>query len=297
MLFLRALHAHNSDLLDQLWSRYKTLETVSIDSVVKDARYHDEFKLVGTKKKVPGGAAPKAATANVDKNGKEWSSPFEWLSSYSTKGLKTRWDRAIAGTGICPICHRAEKPWHVPANCPLLKELNLTLVKGPPSSSLAPAPPAAPVPVPATPSPSPGGRVASTDNQSIAGSVGSPSAPSGLMASVAKDDFDSDDNFCWDGDESGLDYSSSVGSASRKSNGRVAPYPSCHHVSVISTSSSMASVGFILPSAAVSRCSSLMTRSDSPPSISTALESILSRLYDSLISPNSGYNFFVEQVK
>ena len=30
-----------------------------------------------------------------------------------------------------------------------------------------------------------------------------------------------------------------------------------------------------------------MTRSDSPPSISTALQSILSRLYDSLISPNS----------
>jgi hypothetical protein len=78
----------------------------------------------------------------------EWSSPFEWLSSYSTKGLKTRWDQAIAGTGICPICHRAEKPWHVPANCPLLKELNLTLVKGPPSSSPAPAPSACcPLPV------------------------------------------------------------------------------------------------------------------------------------------------------
>ena len=96
MLFLRALHARYSDLLDQFRSRYKTLETASIDSVVKNARYHDEFKLVGSDKKVPGGAAPKAATANVNKNGKEWSSPFEWLSSYSMKGIKTRWERAIA---------------------------------------------------------------------------------------------------------------------------------------------------------------------------------------------------------
>ena len=159
-------------------------------------------------------------------------------------------------------------------------------MKGLPSSSPAPAPPAAPAPAPAAPSPSPGGR-ASTDNRSIAGYVGSPSAPSGLMASVAEDNFDSDDEFRWTGDESGLDYSPSVGSASRKSNARVAPYPSCHHVSVISTSSSTASVGFILPSAAVSCCSLSMTRSDSPPSISTALQSILSRLYDSLISPNS----------
>jgi hypothetical protein len=287
MLFLRALHACYSDLLDQFRSRYKTLETASIDSVVEDARYHDKFKLVGSDKKVPGGATPKAATANVDKNGKEWSSPFEWLSSYSTKGLKTRWDRAIAGTGICPICHRAEKPWHVPANCPLLKELNLTLVKGPPSFPPAPAPPAAPAPAPAAPFPSPGGRVASTDNRSIAGSVGSPSAPSGLMALAAEDDFDSDEDVCWAGDESGLDYSPSVGSASRKSNGRVAPYPSCHHVSVISTSSSTTSVGFIQPLAAVSCRSLSRTRLDSPPSISTALQSILSRLYDSLISPNS----------
>jgi hypothetical protein len=65
------------------------------------------------------------------------------------------------------------------------------------------------------------------------------------MASVAEDNFDSDDEFRWTGDESGLDYSPSVGSASRKSNARVAPYPSCHHVSVISTSSSTASVGFV----------------------------------------------------
>jgi hypothetical protein len=79
MLFLRALHSRYSDILDQFRSRYKNLETAAIDSVVEDARYHDEFKLVGSDMKVPGGCTPKAATANVDKNGKEWSSPFEWL--------------------------------------------------------------------------------------------------------------------------------------------------------------------------------------------------------------------------
>ena len=288
MLFLRALHSRYSDILDQFRSRYKHLEAATVDSVVSDARYHDEFKLVASDKK--GGPTPKAAAANVDKSGKEWASPFEWLSSYLTKGIKTRWDRAIAGTGICPICHRAEKPWHVPANCPLLKDLNLKLVNGPPSSAPGPAPSPAPAPAtsPPTPSPSPGGHVASTDDRSVSGSVGTPSAPLVLMASVAGgDDFDSDKEFRWAGDDSGLDYSPSVGSASPKSNARVAPYPSCHHVSVISTSSSTASVGFVQPSTAVSCRSSSMTCSESPPSSSTALQSILSLLYDSWISPHS----------
>ena len=34
----------------------------------------------------------------------------------------------------------------------------------------------------------------------------------------AEDDFDSDEDFRWAGDESGLDYTPSVGSSSRKSN-------------------------------------------------------------------------------
>ena len=222
MLFLRALHSRYSDILDQFRSRYKTLETVTIDSVVADARYHDEFKLVGSDKK--GGPTPKAANANVDRRGKEWGSPFEWLSTCSLNGIHTRWDRVIAGTGICPICHRAEKPWHVPTNCPLLKELNLKLVSGLPSLAPGPAPtpPPAPAPMAPTPSPSPGGRVASMNDQSISGSVSFPSAPSGLMASVAEDDFDSDQEFHWTGDDDGFNYSSSVGSFSCKSNTRVA---------------------------------------------------------------------------
>jgi hypothetical protein len=110
MLFLRALHSCYSDILDQFWSRYKKLEAATIDSVVEDIRYHDEFKLVGSDKKTPGGSTPGASAANVNKSGKEWALPFEWLSTYDTKRIKVRWDRAIAGTGICPICHRTEKP-------------------------------------------------------------------------------------------------------------------------------------------------------------------------------------------
>jgi hypothetical protein len=103
MLFLCALHSRYSDILDQFWSWYKNLEATTIDSVIEDTRYHDEFKLVGTDKKC--GSIPKAAAANVDRSGKEWASPFEWLFNYTTKGIKTCWERAIAGMGSCPICH------------------------------------------------------------------------------------------------------------------------------------------------------------------------------------------------
>jgi hypothetical protein len=97
-----------------------------------------------------------------------------------------------------------------------------------------------------------------------------------------------DQEFCWTGDEYGLDHIPSVGSSSRKSNADVAPYSSCNHVSVISSSPSPASVGQLVhPSAAVSRLSSSMACSDSPPSILTALQSLLSRLSDSSISPDS----------
>ncbi len=180
MLFLRTLHSRYSDILDQFWSRYKKLEAATIDSKVEDVHYHDEFKLLGSDKKTPGGSTPRASAANVgDKSGKEWASPFEWLSTYDTKRIKVCWDRAIAGTGICPICHRTEKPWHVPAKCLLLKDLNLKIVHGPPSSAPTPAPYASPAPAPVvpSPSPSPGGRIASTDDHSVAGSVGPPSAP------------------------------------------------------------------------------------------------------------------------
>ena len=162
------------------------MEAATIESVVADVTYHDGFHIVDPKKNSrPGG--PKASNVATDKAGKTWTNPFEWLSSFSffVKTIKTRWDRAIASTGICPICHRAEKPWHVPANCPLLKDLNLKLVNGPPT---APAPASADSPAPAAspPAASPGGRVASADTPV---SSGSGATPSGLMATDAEDEY------------------------------------------------------------------------------------------------------------
>ncbi len=43
-----------------------------------------------------------------DQQGTIWSTLFEWLSSYRTKGIKTCWVSAIACTGICLICYHAE---------------------------------------------------------------------------------------------------------------------------------------------------------------------------------------------
>ena len=181
MIFIRALHSRYSDILDQFRSRYKDLDSATVDSVVADVKYHDSFQLVDHNKKAPKKGGPGALAVAVDRSGKEWSTPFEWLSSFSIKVVKTRWDRAIAGTGICPICHRAEKPWHVPTNCPLLKDLNLKLVAGPPPHP-APAPANSPTPASAPASTSPGGCIASTDDSA------SGSAPLGLMAPVAEED-------------------------------------------------------------------------------------------------------------
>ena len=202
MIFIRALHSRYSDILDQFRSRYKDLESASIDSVVADVKYHDEFQLVDPKFKSSRKVGPGASTVATDKSGKEWFNPFEWISSFLVKSIKTRWDRAIAGTGICPIYHRAEKPWQVPANCPLLKDLNLKLVNGPPASP-APKPAGTPTPAPAAASPTPGGRVAFTDESAPVGG-----APSGLTAAVEEEDYSSDEDlFRWTGDDDGLDFS------------------------------------------------------------------------------------------
>ena len=148
--------------------------------------------------------------------------------------------------------------------------MNLKLVNGPPSSApgLAPSPSPTPAPLAPTPSPSPGGWVASADDQSVSGSVASRSAPSGLMALVAEDNFDSDQEFCWTEDEDCFEYSPSVGSSSCKSNACVAPYLSFFQASIMSSSPSSASVGFFILSA--SRSSSTAELS-LPHSISTAL--------------------------
>ena len=263
------MHSRYSDILDQFRSRYKDLETASIDSVVADVKYHDEFQLVDSKSKSSRRVGPGASAVATDKSGKEWSNPFEWLSSFPVKSIKTRWDRAIAGTGICPICHRAEKPWHMPANCPLLKDLNLKLVNGPPAST-APKPAGTPTPAPTAASPTPGGRVAFTDASAPVGG-----APSGLTAAVEEDDYSSDEDlFRWTGDDDGVDFGVTLVAPS-KSNPSVSLYPSCYHVSVTPPPTGLPSLQ-PLPSSS-SSCLVLPDR----------LQSIIRRLATSSISPDS----------
>ncbi len=145
-----------------------------------------------------------AATANMDKDGRVWQYPFEWLNqAYGKNGVKTYWTRALAGNSICPVCHKLATP-HLPPACPLLKELNLKLICGPAPSSKATLAPAPTATAPA-PSPIPGGNPAVAQLTSGFTTLGSTMAPSGLMASVAVD-YKSDDSFCWEGDKDGVDY-------------------------------------------------------------------------------------------
>jgi hypothetical protein len=194
---------------------------------VADVHYHNEFKLVGSSKKVPAGKGPKAAAAAassaVDKQGKELCNPYKWLASFDIKGIKKQWTCLLAGNGFCPICN-CDKDKHAPTACPLLAELNLKLNRVSPPSG----PPAA-VPAPAA-SPSPGGRFAMADEESTLSSKGLVTAPSGLVATVAEEYY-SNGNFCWDGDRSGVAFS--VSSALTKSNNDIAfYYPSCKHTIV-----------------------------------------------------------------
>jgi hypothetical protein len=140
--------------------------------------------------------------------------------------------RAIAGMGICPICHCAKKLWHVPANSPLLRELNLKLIHDPPS--LSPAPVLAHPPEPASSTlflaPFPGGHIESADDTTATVCAGSSTTLSALMVEVVED-FDSDEEFFWTGNEDGQDFSGHP-PVLHKSNALVSLYPSCSHIAV-----------------------------------------------------------------
>jgi hypothetical protein len=79
--FFCSLHSCYDDLLEQFQSRYKSLEGASLDSIVVDIRYHNEFEFVGSVKKALAPKGPKAMAAaappHVDKQGKEWNNPYE----------------------------------------------------------------------------------------------------------------------------------------------------------------------------------------------------------------------------
>ncbi len=63
MFFLRSLHSCYNDLLEQFFSHYKSLEGTSLDLIVADVRYQEEFQLVGMDKKLPAAKTPKVAAA------------------------------------------------------------------------------------------------------------------------------------------------------------------------------------------------------------------------------------------
>jgi hypothetical protein len=110
------------------------------------------------------------------------------------------------------------------------------------------------------------------------------------MASVADEaaeEYDSDPEFRWTGDEDGVLFS--VDSASPKSNDRVAPYPSCSHAAVVSAfPPSSPTMGSSSLAASSSCCVSSIDHSHSPPSISSALHSLLARLSQTPIAPGLG---------
>jgi hypothetical protein len=93
MFFLHSLHSRYDNLLEKFRSCYKSLKGASLDSIVADVHYHNEFQLVGSNKKVPAGKGPKAlasaASSAVDKQGKEWRNPYEWLASFDIKGINS----------------------------------------------------------------------------------------------------------------------------------------------------------------------------------------------------------------
>jgi hypothetical protein len=278
MLFLQALNVHYSTIVDQFRSCFKSLELATIDLVVEDIKYHDSFTVVDNKKdkKNPGpaGCILAAASVNVNRWGTVWNSPFDCLVKYGHRGIKTQWTHVLTGTGICPICHCDKKPWHIPPNCPLLKELNLKLVNGPPSLA-PPAQGGSPAPAAPTPAPSPGGHAAATDGSTSTSTSGSGTASSRMTAALDPVvEYESDDDFCWAGDEEGLG-SCGVCPLS-KSNAYVAPYSSstsCNHVHVKEIPHTLPSL--VIPRSAVS--STLCIR------FPKALHHLLGQMLQSLI--------------
>jgi hypothetical protein len=111
MLFLRSLHSCYLDIVEQFRTQHKSLQTMSIEMIVADVTYHDEFILKEPcrqqekSSKTPSWI-PAASAAHTDNSGTVWSSPFDWPSKdYGGKGIHTHWKKALVGSGICPICH------------------------------------------------------------------------------------------------------------------------------------------------------------------------------------------------
>ena len=144
MLFLRGMHSRYQDILSQFASKHKDIAVATIDSIINDAKFMDEFKLVEGKLK-PGGSSqrlPSVAAVATNKDGKEFRNPFEWLATYDSGFVKQRWQRSLCGGFYCAFCSGKEK--HHPLKCPLLGDLGLKIIEigggkgAKPSPSLGP---------------------------------------------------------------------------------------------------------------------------------------------------------------
>jgi hypothetical protein len=95
MLFLCAIHSSYQGLLNQFASKQKDLSAALIDSVVADAKFMDEFAIVGANGKAihPTSTprSPATATAVTGRNGKEHCSPWEWLATFKLGKILSRW--------------------------------------------------------------------------------------------------------------------------------------------------------------------------------------------------------------
>jgi hypothetical protein len=211
MLFLRAIHLCYQGLLNQFASKQKDLSAASIDSVVVDAKFMDDFATVGANGKAihPTSTphSPATATAVTGRDGKEHCSPWEWLATFESVRISSCWHQSFSGGFYCAFCHSQDK--HHPLKCPMLTELNFKLIKGgsgssggigigsksPTSGTLA-----------SGSSGTPGAKLAAAVSRATPSKV-SPLAPVGMMAALVADvDKDSTDSFCWDRDEDGVTF-------------------------------------------------------------------------------------------
>jgi hypothetical protein len=131
MLFLWGMHSCYQDLLSQFASKHTDLSLATIDSIVADARFMDEFVVVGGKTK-PGVQGPSPHSLSValvvtNKEGKEFHTPWEWLASYDLSAVTSQWRRFLWGSFYCTFCNRNNK--HHPLKCPLLVELGLKIIE------------------------------------------------------------------------------------------------------------------------------------------------------------------------
>ena len=201
----------------------------TIDSVVADAKFMDKFVAVGANGKAATPSSfprsPAAATALTNREGKEYCSPWEWLATWDSPGILSRWRRSLRGGFYCTFCHSKEK--HHPLKCPMLAELNLKLIEvGGPTGGAAKSPASGT-------SPTPGAQAAAVGSPPAPGGD-SPPAPAGMTATLTDaGDEDSTDSFRWDGDEDGVPFEDvSKPKASVSFYSPPSPSPSCCRVSV-----------------------------------------------------------------